>query len=639
MFIFLTVKLFFIQIISGPEYQQKAMDQWTRDVPVPSKRGTIFDRNGKELVTNAPAYQIYARPVEITDKEEVASTLSEILGMDENSLLDRLNAKKDTILIKQKVDAEIISSLREKNIKGLIYIDDNKRFYTQSNFASYILGFTNYDNQGQDGVEATFEKYLNGYPGRDIKMTDSYGRELPGGDRKYYEPQNGLNLILTIDEVIQHFTEKAVENALNENLARRTMAIVMEPKTGDVLSIAVKPDYDNNDPRKTPEEFEEQWGQMTLKEQYDALFKIWRNPVISDTYEPGSTFKIITSAAGLEEGVVKPDDKFYCSGFVEVGGHRLKCWRYYRPHGSETFVEGVQNSCNPVFIEVAQRLGKDKFYKYIKGFGFGTTTNIKLLGEASGIVRDIGYIGPVELANIAFGQGISITPIQLITAACAIANDGYLMEPRIAKKLIDDEGNTIHDFKPRMIRQVISKDTSATMRSILESVVNNGSGAGAYIPGYKVAGKTGTAQKAEGGRYIQGRYVSSFLAFAPADDPKIAVLVVIDEASAGSYYGGVIASPVVKSILSDTLRYLDIKPQYTEEEAKLLLKNKIIVPEVRNIKLKEAKKLITQSKLRYRLEEEQDEPTEDSLVIDQTPRADSKVDEGTIVILYAKPKE
>lgn len=639
MFIFLTVKLFFIQIISGPEYQQKAMDQWTRDVPVPSKRGTIYDRNGKELVTNAPAYQIYARPIEVTDKEEVSAALSEILGIDESSLLDKLNTKKDTILIKQKVDADIINTLRERKLKGLIYIDDNKRFYTQSNFASYILGFTNYDNQGQDGVEATFEKYLNGFPGRDIKMTDSYGRELPGGDRKYYEPQNGLNLILTIDEVIQHFTEKAVENALNENKARRTMAIVMDPKTGDVLSIAVKPDYDNNNPRKIPEEYEEQWSQMSLKEQYDALFKIWRNPVISDTYEPGSTFKIITSAAGLEEGVVKPEDKFYCSGFVEVGGHRLKCWRYYRPHGSETFVEGVQNSCNPVFIEVAQRLGKEKFYKYIKGFGFGTTTNIKLLGEASGIVRDIGYIGPVELANIAFGQGISITPIQLITAACAIANDGYLMEPRIAKKLIDEEGNTIHDFKPRMIRQVISKDTSTIMRSILESVVNNGSGAGAYIPGYKVAGKTGTAQKAEGGRYIQGRYVSSFLAFAPANDPKVAVLVVIDEPGAGSYYGGVIASPVVKSILSDTLRYLDIKPQYTEEEAEQLLKNKIIVPEVRNIKLKEAKKLLTQNKLRYRLEEEQGEPTEDSLIIDQTPRADSKVDEGTIVILYAKPKE
>jgi len=541
MFIFLTVKLFFIQIINGPDYQQKAMEQWTRDVPVPSRRGIIYDRNGKELVTNAPAYQIYVRPVEVSDKEKTASILGDILGMDRGILEEKLNTKKDTVLIKQKVDSGIVNELRAKELKGLIYIDESKRFYTQSNFASHILGFTNYDNQGQDGVEATFEKYLNGFPGRDIKMTDTYGRELPGGDRKYYEPQDGLNLILTVDEVIQHFTEKAVENALYENKAKTAMAIVMDPKTGDILSMAVKPDYDNNNPRKIPEDLTDKWSTMSLKEQYDALFKIWRNPIISDNYEPGSTFKIITSAAGLEEGVVKPDDKFYCSGFVEVAGHRLKCWRYYRPHGSETFVEGVQNSCNPVFIEVAQRLGREKFDKYIKGFGFGSITNIKLLGEAAGIVRNVNSIGPVELANIAFGQGISLTPIQLITAASAIVNDGYLMEPRIAKKLVDTDGNIIHDFKPRMIRQVISKDTSYTMRNILESVVNNGSGAGAYIPGYKVGGKTGTAQKAEGGRYVQGRYVSSFLAFAPANDPKVVVLVVIDEPSAGSYYGGVIA--------------------------------------------------------------------------------------------------
>ena len=638
MFVFLVVKLFFIQVISGPEYQQKAMDQWTRDIPVPSRRGIIYDRNGKELVTNAPAYQIYVRPVEVLDKEETAYILSEMLDMDKDGLLVKLNTKKDTILIKQKVDSDLVTELREKDLKGLIYIDESKRFYTQSNFASHILGFTNYDNQGQDGVEITFEKYLNGFPGRDIKMTDSFGRELPGSDRKYYEPQDGLNLILTIDEVIQHFTEKAIENALIENKARNAMAIVMEPKTGDILSMAIKPDYDNNNPRKIPEEHIDEWNNLTSKEQYDLLFKTWRNPVISDNYEPGSTFKIITSAAGLEEGVVKVDDKFFCSGFVEVGGHRLKCWRYYRPHGSETFVEGVQNSCNPVFIEVAQRLGKEKFYKYIKGFGFGTTTNIKLLGEASGIVRNINAIGPVELANIAFGQGISITPIQLVTAAAAVINDGYLMEPRIAKKLIDEDGNTVHDFQPRMLRQVISKDTSKLMREILESVVNDGSGAGAYLPGYKVGGKTGTAQKAEGGRYVEGKYVSSFLAFAPANDPKLVVLVVIDEPTAGSYYGGVIASPVVKSILSDSLRYLDVKPQYTEEEAKLLMKDKVIVPEVRNISLREAKKVLTQSKLRYRLEEEQGEPTDDSLIIDQTPRADSKVDEGTIVILYAKPK-
>lgn len=638
-FVLLTVKLFFIQVINGAEYQQKAMDQWTRDIPVPSKRGTIYDRNGKELVTNAPAYQVYAIPVEIKEKEEVAQYLSEILNGDKDTIEEKLNTKKHTVLIKQKVDTDTVNKLREKNIKGIVFIDDSKRFYPQSNFASYVLGFTNYDNQGQDGVEATFEKYLNGFPGRDIKMTDSYGRELPGSDRKYYEPEDGLNLILTIDEVIQHFAEKAVESTLIETKAKKITAIVMEPKTGDILAMAVKPDYDNNNPRNKPEEFVDKWDSMSSKEQYDALFKVWRNPAISDTYEPGSTFKTITAAAGLEEGVVKPEDRFYCSGYVMAGGHRLKCWRSYKPHGSETFVEGVQNSCNPVFIEVAQRLGRENFYKYIKGFGFGSPTNVKLLGEASGIVRNVNAIGPVELANIGFGQGISITPIQLITAVSAIVNDGYLMEPRIAKKLVDGNGNTIHDFQPRLVRQVISKDTSATMRNILESVVNNGSGGGAYLPGYKVGGKTGTAQKAEGGRYVSGKYVASFVGFAPANDPRITVLVVIDEPGAGSYYGGVIAAPVVKSIISDTLRYLDVKPQYTEEEAKMLMKGKALVPEIRNMKLKEAKKLLAQNKLRYRLEEEQGEPTEDSLVLDQTPRANAKVDEGSVVILYAKPKE
>jgi len=639
LFFLLTVRLFQIQIVNGAEYQQKAIEQWTRDVPIPSKRGIIYDRNGKELATNAPAYEIYVRPVEVTDKESVAQTLSEVLKMDKETLMNKVSANKDTVIIKKKVDSDTVKILREKNIKGLIFVDDSKRFYPQSNFASYVLGFTNYDNQGQDGVEATFEKYLNGFPGRDIKMTDAQGRELPESDRKYYEPQDGLNLILTIDEVIQHFAEKAVENALVENKAKRVTAIVMEPKTGDILAMAIKPDYDNNNPREVPEDLIDQWDSMSSTEQYNALFKIWRNPAISDTYEPGSTFKTITAAAGLEEGVVKPDDKFYCSGSVVVAGRRLKCWRSYNPHGSESFAEGVQNSCNPVFIEVAQRLGKEKFYKYIQAFGFGSPTNIKLLGEASGIVRNVNSIGPVELANISFGQGITVTPIQLITAVSAIVNDGYLMEPRIDKKLVDNEGNTVHEFQPRVVRQVISKETSATMRQILESVVTEGSGGGAYIPGYKVGGKTGTAQKAENGRYVPGKYVSSFVGFAPANDPKVVVLVVIDEPGGASYYGGVIATPVVKSIISDTLRYLDVKPQYTEEEAKKLAKEKVTVPEIRNMKLKDAIKLLEQNKLKYRLEEEQGEPEQDSLVLDQTPRANAKVNEGTVVIIYAKPKE
>lgn len=629
-------RLTFIQIVNSSEYQQKAMEQWTRDIPVPSKRGIIYDRNAKKLAISATAYEIYVRPAEVKDPELVAQVLADVLQMDKAQLLQKISVKKDTVIIKKKVDADKVKALREKELGGLIFIDDCKRFYPQSNFASYILGFTNTDNQGQDGVELTYEKYLNGFPGRNIKMTDAHGQELPGSETKYYEPEDGLNLVLTVDEVIQHFAEKAVENAVVENKAKRVTAIVMEPKTGDILAMAVKPDFDNNDPRKIPEELLDKWSSMSYKEQYDALFKIWRNPAVSDAYEPGSTFKIITSVAGLEENVVKPDDRFHCTGHVVVSGKRIKCWRSYNPHGPESFAEGVKNSCNPVFIEVGQRLGKEKLYKYIKAFGFGAPTNVKLPGEASGIVRGVNEMGPVELANISFGQGISVTPMQLITAVSAVANGGYLMEPRVAKKVIDNDGKTVHEFPTRMVRQVISKETSTTMREILEFAV--APTAGSYIPGYKVAGKTGTAQKAEGGFYVSGKFVSSFIGFAPANDPKIVVLIVIDEPGGAQHFGGVIAAPVAKSIMYDTLRYLDVKPQYTAEEAKLLQKPLVKVPEVRNMTLQNAIKELAKSKLKYSVDSEY-EHSLDSLILDQTPKAGAEINEGSIVILYAKPKE
>lgn len=629
-------RLAFIQIINSSEYQQKALEQWTRDIPIQSKRGAIYDRNMKKLAISASAYEIYVRPAMIEDKEAVAQALSDVLGMNKESLLEKISAKKDTVLIKKKVDADKVKLLREKELAGIIFNDDSKRFYPQSNFASYILGFTNADNQGQDGVELTFEKYLNGFPGRNIMMTDAHGQVLPGSDTKYYEPQDGLNLVLTMDEVIQHFTEKAVENALIENKAAKVTGIVMDVKTGDILAMTSKPDYDNNDPRKIPEELLDKWDTMTEKEQYDALFKIWRNPAVSDSYEPGSTFKIFTSVAGLEENVVKPEEHFYDPGYIMVAGKRIKCWRSYNPHGDETFAEAVKNSCNPVFVEVAQRLGKDTFYKYIKAFGFGSTTGVKLPGEASGIVRPLGQIGPVELANIGFGQGISITPMQLITAVAAVANDGYLMEPRIAKKVIDNEGKTIHEFEPRVVRQVISEETAKTMRDILEFAVSPT--ASAYIPGYKVAGKTGTAQKASGGMYIPGKFVSSFVGFAPANDPKIAVLVVIDEPGGTQHFGGVIAAPVAKSILYDSLRYLDVKPQYTPEEAALLQKPLVKVPDVTNMPLQSAIKELAKSKLKYAVDAEYEHSME-SIILDQMPKSGAEINEGSIIILYAQPRE
>jgi stage V sporulation protein D (sporulation-specific penicillin-binding protein) len=627
-------RLAFIQIVNSSEYQQKAVEQWTRDIPIKSKRGIIYDRNSKKLAVSATAYEIYVRPAMVKDKEAVTKALSEILGLNKDSVAQKVSANKDTVLIKKKVDADQVKLLREKELPGIVFNDDSKRFYPQSNFASYILGFTNPDNQGQDGVELTYEKYLNGFPGRNIIMTDAHGEILPGSDTKYYEPQDGLNLVLTIDEVIQHFAEKAVENAVIENKAKRVTAIVMDPKTGDILGMTSKPDFDNNDPRKIPEELADKWGTMSEKEQLEALYKIWRNPAISDSYEPGSTFKVITSSAGLEENVVKPDDHFNCIGHITVAGIKLKCWRSYRPHGVQTFAEAVKNSCNPVFVEVGQRLGKEKLYKYIKAFGFGSPTGVNLPGEASGIVRNLSGIGPVDLANNSFGQGISVTPIQLIAAFSAVANDGFLMEPRIAKKVIDDEGKTVNEFESRTVRQVISKETSATMRQILEFAV--GPTASSYIPGYKVAGKTGTAQKAEGGRYVPGKFVSSFCGFAPANDPKVTVLVVIDEPGGNQYFGGVIAAPVAKSIIYDTLRYMDVKPQYTEEEQKLMAKPLVKVPEVRNMPLKDAIKELTKSKLKYSVEAEYEHSME-STILDQTPKPGADINEGSIVILNAKP--
>ena len=627
-------RLAFIQIINSAEYQKKAMEQWTRDIPIRSKRGIIYDRNMNKLGVSATAYEVYVRPAMVKDKEAVAVALSDTLGIDKDSLIQKVTAKKDTVLIKKKVDTDKVKLLREKDLDGIVFNDDSKRFYPQSNFASYVLGFTNPDNQGQEGVELAYEKYLNGFPGRNIVMTDAHGQMLPGSDIKYHEPQDGLNLVLTIDEAIQHFAEKAVANALLENKAKRVTAIVMEPKTGDVLAMAVKPDFDNNDPRKTPEELMDKWDTMSEKDQLDALFKIWRNPAISDSYEPGSTFKVITSSAGLEENVVKPDEHFNCVGHIMVAGKKIKCWRSYNPHGSQTFAEAVKNSCNPVFVEMSQRLGKEKLYKYIKAFGFGSATNIKLPGEAMGIVRDLSGIGPVELANNAFGQGISVTPIQLITALSAIANDGYLMEPRTAKKVIDEEGNIVHEFQCRTVRQVISRETSAAMRQILEYAI--APTASAYIPGYKVAGKTGTAQKAEGGVYVSGKFVSSFCGFAPANDPKISVLVIIDEPGGEHHYGGVIAAPVAKSIIYDTLRYLDVKPQYTEEEQKLMQKPLVKVPEVRNMKLSDAIKGISQKKLKYSVDPEYRIIWESNNT-GSTPKPGADLNEGSIVILNAKP--
>lgn len=632
--IFLTARLGYIQIVKGEELKKGALQQWTKGIEIKAKRGVIYDRNGKKLAVSVSSYTVWASPVEIEDPEKTAKQVAEILDLEEEDVYKKLTKKSRVEKIKQWISKEEATALRKANLHGIEVVDDNKRYYPFGNFASHILGFTDIDNNGLYGIEKTYDKYLNGTPGKWIKTTDSAGRQLPYGSEKYYEAQDGLSVVLTIDETIQHFAEKAASETLVKNNAKNVSVLVMEPNTGDVLAMATKPDYDPNNPKEPLDEnTKNEWAQLPQKELEKRWYDMWRNFPINDAYEPGSTFKIITSSAGLEENVVTPESKFYCSGYInDIPGAKLKCWRYYNPHGSQTFVEGVQNSCNSVFVELGRRLGNEKMYKYIKAFGFGEPTGIDLPGEQGGIIPSSpDAMKEVNLATISYGQGIAVTPIQLVTAISAVANGGNLMKPRLVKELIDQGGNVVHSFKPEAKRKVISNETSKTLLQILESVVKKGTGKQAYVPGYRIGGKTGTASKVIDGRYVPGKYTASFAGIAPVDDPKVVVLVIIDEPSNGEYYGGRIAGPVAGELIKEILDYLEVEPQFTEEEAEEYNKTSE-VPDVRNKSITEAGKILIDMGFKYNIEAPQVQ--ENSMVVDQFPLPGTKVNVGSIIDLY-----
>lgn len=634
----LTIRLGYIQIVKGEELKKGALEQWTKDIEVKAKRGIIYDRNGKKLAISISSYTVWCSPADIENPENTAKEVASILNIDEDVVYEKITKKRRVEKIKQWITKEEAIELRKADLKGIEIIDDNKRYYPYGNFASHIIGFTDIDNNGLYGIEKTFDKYLNGTPGKWIKTTDAKGMQLPYGGEKLYEAKNGLNAVLTLDETIQHFAEKAAIEALVKNKAKNVSIIVMEPKTGDILAMATKPDFDPNNPREPMDEnIKEQWKNLSQEELEKEWYNMWRNFAINDSYEPGSTFKIITSAIGLEENIVNADSHFYCGGYInDIPGAKLKCWRYYNPHGDQTFAQGVQNSCNVVFVNLGRRIGSERMLKYIKGFGFGENTGIDLTGEQAGIIPSSSKnIKEVNLATISYGQGIAVTPIQLITAISSVANGGNLMKPRLVKELIDNEGNTVHAFEPEIRRKVVSPDTSKTLMGILESVVSDGTGSKAYVPGYKVAGKTGTAQKVIDGKYAQGKYISSFAAVAPADDPRIAVLVIIDEPSNGAYYGGIVAGPVTGEIIKETLEYLNVEPKYTEKEMEEYNKM-VVVPDVREQTIVEAGKILTDLGFKYNTETI--EITAESKVIDQFPLPGTEVSQGSIIDLYLNIK-
>lgn len=625
-FFVLVIRVGYIQIVWGMSLQQKALDQWTRDLPVAPKRGMLFDRNNNILAQSASADTIAVRPNQVSDPKKVAALLAPILEMDEDDLYKKIsNTKLSEVWLKRQVSKEVANQVRQLEIKGIVFTEESKRYYPNGELAAHILGFTGIDGQGQDGIELYYDKYLAGTPGKIITETDVRGRELPYNVNRYIPPINGWNIVLTLDETIQYFTEKAVSRVMEQYNPKKVYAIVMDPNTGEILAMTNRPNFDPNDPPR-------HLGSL------DEMQKYIKNFCCKDNLDPGSTFKIITSAAGLEEGVVGVNSTFFDPGYKMVDGQRISCWRA-GGHGHETFVEAVQNSCNPVFMEVALRLGKDKFYQYIEAFGFGQKTGIDILGEEQGILADRKTVRNVDLARIGFGQSISVTPLQLITAVSAVINGGNLMRPYLAKEFYyvdtstgEEKQQLMQIVQPQKIRQVISSETSKKMREILLSVVNEGGGRNAYIPGYRVGGKTGTAQKyGPSGGILRDKNISSFIGFAPADDPRIIVLLMVDEPDTPVTFGSVVAAPYVKMILEDTLKYLGVEPIFddeTQEESRM-----VEVPDVIGKDLAEASKILQDAGLQYLTDES------GTIVKNQMPKPFSNVLVNTTVLLYMGSEE
>ena len=626
------------QLARGSELSQLALEQQTRDKTINSKRGAILDRNGNVLAASVAVETLTASPVDVKKNDEAIETISQdiakILELEYTDVYDKLNRNTSYVVIKRKMDKAVGDKVRkylnDNNMMGFSLITDTKRYYPYDNLASHVIGFAGMDNQGLAGIELEYDSYLKGASGRLITASDASGSAMPFDYEKLIDPEDGLNVVLTIDENIQRIAEKYIEQAVEENqLANGACCIVMEVKTGEILAMTTKPDFNLNDPfvltnEETLEAINEiPEGEERTKKYSEELNKLWRNKAVVDAYEPGSTFKIFTSAMAIEENVITSNELFYCNGYKSVANYDINCWKH-GGHGPQNFKRAVQNSCNPAFIEIGARVGASKFYEYMSGLGFREKTGIDLPGEDIGLMHERSGFNEVELATYSFGQGFTVTPIQMITAVNAIANDGMMIKPHIVKRFVDSEGNVVKEFGKENIRQIVSQSTSKQLREVLESVVSEGSGSGAYIRGYRVGGKTGTSEKIPRGN---SKYVASFIGIAPSDEPEIICLVLLDEPTTGVYFGGIIATPVARSIMEETLAYLGIEPSYTVEE---LATMETTVPNVVGMTIEEANKVLSSASLKYALD------GGESVVLNQLPKAGVKVNQNSIVMLYTE---
>ena len=625
--ILMGIRLSYVQFMEGGKLQELAKEQHTRDRPIPATRGNIYDRNLNILAKSASVATIGVVHAQIKDPERVAKVLSEYLGKDYDAIYKKVTKVVAFERIATKVDKETADKIRALNLDGVKVDEDSKRFYPYNNLASQTIGFVGKDNQGIIGLEVKYDSYLQGTAGKILMETNGRGERRMDEAELRIEPTNGNHLVTTLDLTLQEYAEQAIKKAVEMKQARRGAIIMLNPQNGEIYALATEPNFNLNEPFTINDEsLAAQWDLLTEAEKQNQLNQMWRNFTINDTYEPGSTFKVFTSAMGLEEGVVDENSKFVCSGSRTVAGRTIKCWRSPRCHGDETFVQGVQNSCNPVFMEVAERIGAEKFYDYMIKFGFKSKTNIDLPGEAVGILHNKANIGPVELATMSFGQSFQITPMQLLSAASAAVNGGYKVTPHCGKEVINDSGEVVATFDFGQGQQIISSETSERLKKILETVVSEGGGKKTYIPGYHIGGKTATSQKLPRG---SGKYTASFMSFAPAENPVIMTLVIIDEPK-GTYYGGAIAGPVMKEVLANALPYLGIEPDYTAEEQTIEEVQKITVPQFVGLAKSEAKKLAQEQGMQLDIQGAGD------VILSQFPLQGETVNKTTKIILYTE---
>ncbi|MEW6547382.1 MAG: penicillin-binding transpeptidase domain-containing protein [Bacillota bacterium] len=542
-FTVLVGRLGWLQVVKGEELRSRALQVRMNDIPVQARRGLILDRRGRELAISVDVNSVYAIPPEIKDVEKTARELSRVLGIPPQDVLERLRQRAFYVWIKRRISEEEATAIKGLKLRGIGLTQEAQRFYPQGQLAAHLLGIVGIDNVGLEGLELIYDEELRGKPGRVVVEVDALGREIPHSLRQFEPPVPGNNLVLSIDQVLQYICERELERAMARTEAKAGAVVMMNPGNGEILALASRPTFD-------PGRYQDFPGSYR------------RNPVVSDTIPPGSTFKPITAAAALETGVVTPTSGFYCGGSITVPGHTFACW-LDGGHGAITFEEAVAQSCNVAFIQMGLRVGVDAFYRYLDEFGFTQPTGTDAgTGEAQGLLLPKRDCKPVDLAAMAFGQTLTVTPLQLCRAIAAIANGGVMTTPHVMKEIRTPSGELVRSYEDKGVRRVISEETARELVRAMELVMEKGTGKSARIAGYRLAGKTGTAQKVEEGRIASGKYISSFVGFGPLPDPRLLTLVVLDEPK-GEYYGSQVAAPVFSAIMADAFRYLEIPPEGT----------------------------------------------------------------------------